>query len=508
MGPGSLMDLSRRAEAALRAASEAHVSGTGKLLFRTARHPAAQELQAQGLVFESFDSLYETASSFGNLYQQIASEVIAAAATQPVTYVVPGSVTTGEESARLILQMAVERGIPTSILPTADFVAPVLAAVRTAASSGYDVRDALSLHGADAVDAQGFPSSSRLSTDRPLILFQIYDRDIASAVKLALMRDYPDDWQVALVQAAGTSQEAVRWVELCRLDRETPDHLTSLYIPALPPELRPRDFAALTGIMARLRAPNGCPWDREQTHQTLKRYLVEEIYEVIDAIDSDDPESLCEELGDALLQSVFHAQLAAEEGVFNIDDVVSGIATKLIRRHPHVFGDVDAADSAAVLVNWEKIKRNEKGGAVAEKRKSALDGVPLSMPALVRAMEISRKAVKVGFDWPDLASVMEKVHEEIGELGAELHQETINREAAGREIADLLFTLVQVARHLELDAEELLRAMLKRFELRFRHMEQSVAAEGKALGACSADELEALWQQAKAQEKASESNPR
>ncbi len=494
------MDLTRRAETALRDASRLHASGRGKLLFRTVHHPAAQELKEQGLSFETFDHLYDVAPDFASLYQQIAGLVTDTALALPVTYVVPGSVTTGEETARLILKVADERGIPTRIIPCADFVSPVLAAVKVAASTGYDVRDALSLHQLDTVDANGYPASSRLSTDRPLILFQVYDRDIASMAKLALMRDYPEDWQVALVHAAGTGEETVRWIQLHRLDREATDHLSSLYVPALPPELRPRDFSALTGIMARLRAADGCPWDREQTHESLKRYLVEEIYEVIDAIDSDDPEGLCEELGDALLQSVFHAQLAAEEGVFTIDDVVNGITTKLIRRHPHVFGDVDAADSAAVLVNWEKIKREEKADLSAVRRKSALDGVPVSMPALVRATEISRKAVKVGFDWPDLAGVMAKVSEELAELRAEVQRTTIDREAAGREIADLLFTLVQVARHLELDAEDLLRAMLKRFESRFRAMEGFVDAEGKVLSDCSQEELEGLWQRAKREE--------
>jgi tetrapyrrole methylase family protein/MazG family protein len=249
--------------------------------------------------------------------------------------------------------------------------------------------------------------------------------------------------------------------------------------------------------MSRLRAPDGCPWDREQTPQTLRRYFIEETYEAIEAIDNDDPELLCEELGDVLLQVVFHAQLAAETGDFNVDDVTDGIVRKLVRRHPHVFGDVDVQDSAEVLRNWEKIKKDEKKHSEARRRDSALDGVPKGLPALMQAMEISKRAVKVGFEWGSLVDVLAKLDEEVAELRAELDAETQNSDRVLAELGDLLFTVVQIARWNKLDPEEALRSMVARFELRFRHMEKRASERGKGLVDHSTAELDKLWEEAK-----------
>ena len=202
-----------------------------------------------------------------------------------------------------------------------------------------------------------------------------------------------------------------------------------------------RDFASLVSVMARLRGEGGCPWDREQTHATLKPYLLEEAYEVLDAIDTGKPGPLCEELGDLLLQVVFHAQLASEAGQFTIADVSRGIVDKLIRRHPHVFGTVQVTGTDDVLANWEAIKRAEPG---YEDRHSILDGIPSQLPALLRAREVSKRVVKVGFEWPDIAGVLDKVDEELDELKAEIGNGTnVKRERAADELGDLLFTVSQ-----------------------------------------------------------------
>lgn len=252
------------------------------------------------------------------------------------------------------------------------------------------------------------------------------------------------------------------------------------------------NFEKLVDIMSRLRSEDGCPWDREQTHQTLKKYLIEESYEVIDAIDSNDMDELRGELGDLMLQVLFHAQIAKENGLFDINDVLEGINSKLLRRHPHVFGEAEVASAEEVLHRWEEIKRGEKG---YEDRTSVLDGVPNTLPALSRAMEISKRAAKTGFEWPNIEAVMEKVEEEIAELKEELAEDDKQRTAD--EIGDLLFTIVNVARWKGIDPEDALRRMTKRFAERFRKIEKSASDSGRPLKEMSIHEMDDIWEKAK-----------
>jgi XTP/dITP diphosphohydrolase/ATP diphosphatase len=255
--------------------------------------------------------------------------------------------------------------------------------------------------------------------------------------------------------------------------------------------------------MARLRAPGGCPWDREQTFDTIKKYTLEETYEVFDAIERRAWPELKDELGDLLLQVLFYAEMAAEAGYFDIGDVAENLNAKLIRRHPHVFpvnGElVEAKDSHTVLRNWEQIKRTEKADAVAaEPSRSGLDDVPRSMPAVMEAAKLGSKASKVGFDWPDPDGILAKVEEEIEELRAEIAApEGLDHAKAEDELGDLMFSVVHLARHLKVDAEGALRAANAKFRRRFAAMEQ-IAGGFDALGDLSPDELEELWNQAKA----------
>ncbi len=254
------------------------------------------------------------------------------------------------------------------------------------------------------------------------------------------------------------------------------------------------EFDRLVEIMARLRGPGGCPWDREQTHQSLKRYFLEEVYEALDAIDAGDWGRLAEELGDVILQVVFHAQLAREAGRFDIRDSLRLICEKLVRRHPHVFGNVKVSGPEEVLDNWEHIKRAERA---PDGRASVLDGVPKAMPALLRAMTIQKKAARIGFDWPDVSGVWEKVAEELRELreAAEAGDEARVRE----ELGDLLFSVVNLARFLQVDAEDALQAATRRFEERFRRMEAQAAERGLDMREMSLEELDELWEEAKQQ---------
>jgi MazG family protein len=264
-----------------------------------------------------------------------------------------------------------------------------------------------------------------------------------------------------------------------------------------------RNFEDLVALQQKLLAPGGCPWDRQQTHETLRTYLLEETYEVLDALDSKQPEKIAEELGDLLLQILFHAELGRLAGTFDLGDVIESIYLKMVRRHPHVFGETKAKDAAEVLKNWEQIKADERrtagkgAGSSAAKEgqpSSVLDGVPHSLPALMRAYQLTRRAANVGFDWESLEGVLEKVEEEAAELRG---VPQADREHLEEEAGDLLFAAMNAARLLRLDPELALRRASAKFETRFRAMEQEAARAGRKLGESSPAELDALWERVK-----------
>jgi tetrapyrrole methylase family protein / MazG family protein len=264
-------------------------------------------------------------------------------------------------------------------------------------------------------------------------------------------------------------------------------------------------FDELVATMARLRGPGGCPWDREQTHRSLRPYLLEETYEALDAIDSGSPQQLCQELGDLLLQVVFHAQMAKEAGAFTIDDVVAGLVDKLVRRHPHVFGDVTVEGSGEVLANWASIKAQERSegrhgdadpGTPEHTRPSALDGLPRGLPALALAQRLQERAAETGFAWPDLHGAIGKVREELAELktAATARQDD---SLVAEELGDVLFTMANLPRYLNLDGEQALRDACAKFRRRFASLEASARAQGRELRECSAEELVAMWRAAR-----------
>ncbi|HZY98152.1 MAG TPA: nucleoside triphosphate pyrophosphohydrolase [Candidatus Baltobacteraceae bacterium] len=259
----------------------------------------------------------------------------------------------------------------------------------------------------------------------------------------------------------------------------------------LPPQSAHHSWDDLVEIMARLRM--GCPWDREQTHRTLVPYLIEETYEVVEAIEGGDLDALCEELGDLLLQIVFHSQLATETGKFSVADVVDALSNKMVRRHPHVFGDAVIEDVDAQWKNWEKLKAQEKTG---QKRKSRLDGIPKELGALQRGQRMQEKASRVGFDWPNVYGILDKLSEELAEL-AEARRQKQDDPRVREELGDVLFTLVNLARALGIDAEQAMREANEKFHKRFYFMEERAAKDGKSLSDLSLDELEELWQLAK-----------
>ena len=252
-------------------------------------------------------------------------------------------------------------------------------------------------------------------------------------------------------------------------------------------------FAELVTIMERLRAPGGCPWDREQTHLSIKPYVIEEAFEVAEAIEDNDIAELKIELGDLLLQIVFHAEMGREAGLFTIEDVVRGIIAKMVRRHPHVFADTQVKDSEEVLRNWARIKAEERQH---KEDNSAVTGVPRAMPAQLRAHRLGEKASRVGFDWQRAADVLDKVQEEIDELRAAVAAGVHGEIEA--ELGDMLFALTSFGRHLDIQSEDALHRSADRFVRRFKHIEQRLAEQGRDIHAASLDQMEALWQEAKA----------
>jgi len=360
------------------------------IILRTRIHPGLGDLAADPRVTDC-DDLYESAGEFGDLYPAIAQRVLSVARTgQNVVFAVPGHPRFGEKSVPLVEAGARDLGIPVAVLDAVSFLDTAAGAVQIdPLAEGLQVADAEELTA--TVNADPF-ASGRLGIDptRPLLVGQLYNRELASATKIALSRVYPDEHLVILVQAAGVSgNEAVRNVRLHALDRQNVDHLTSLWVPPMEPLDAVRSPLSLTRIVADLRAPGGCPWDREQTPETLRNQVLEEAYEVVDAIDAGDQGGLIEELGDLLLLITMQAQIAEESGAFLIEDVFEGVNRKLIRRHPHVFGSVSATTPEAVIATWEGVKeieRAEKGEPQANQ--NPIDRLPRAMPLIRKIVEI------------------------------------------------------------------------------------------------------------------------
>lgn len=469
LGPGDPGLLTRMAWRVLENNLEVHL--------RTRQHPVVAEFPTHLQVY-SFDHLYESEGTFDAVYSKIVEEVLRLGRRpRGVIYAVPGHPFVAESTAPEIQRRARHEGLPVHIVEGVSFLEPTFTAL------GLDPFPQMALVDALEIAMLHVPPFSPAT---PAIIAQIHSREVASDVKLTLMASYPDEHSVYLVHAAGTALEKVEQVPLYEIDRN--EHiglLTSLYVPALPKET---SFEAFQEIIAHLRAPDGCPWDREQTHKSLRPYLLEETYEVLAALDAQDPQAMKEEFGDLLLQVILHAQIATEEGEFSMAEVLQHVHHKIVYRHPHVFGSVDLSDSQAVLLNWEKLKAQERD-ANGEVEKGMLDGVALALPALVQAEQYQKRAARVGFDWQELQGVLDKVDKEMKEtLAAE--------DEAGREmeIGDLLFAVTNLARWYQVDPESALRAANARFKQRFNHIEAQARTQGKLVSDLSREEIEELWQ--------------
>lgn len=476
LGAGDLDQLSIGTYRKLKAAE--------RVFARTDQHPVINELRAEGLQIESFDAIYEKNDAFEQVYEEITERLVALAKEQPVMYAVPGHPLVAERTVQLLIEKEREGLVQLEIAGGNSFLDPIFGALRIDPIEGFQLLDGTDLKRDDVKMTQH------------VLIGQVYDAFVASEVKLSLMEKYAFDHPVTIVTAAGSSKEKLRTVPLFELDREASiDNLTTVYVPpVLKRDGRLKEWSTFREIIAALRAPDGCPWDREQTHESLKRYLLEEAHELLEAIDQQDDEGVIEELGDVLLQVFLHAQIGEDDGFFAMEDVLQSIGEKMIRRHPHVFGDRDVDNSDEVLKNWQEIKQTEKPQV-----DSLLDGQARHSSSLLTSFNYQKEAAKVGFDWPSIAGAFEKFEEEWQEFKDEVENGT--KESQTDELGDVFFTLVNLSRFLKLSPEEAMAHANAKFKRRFSFVEQSVK-EGKGdFSAYTLDELEDFWQQAKGREK-------
>ena len=480
MGPGTLDFMTIKSLETLKAAP--------LVLLRTARHPVVKPLEDLGCRFESYDSFYEQHETFDEVYGAIAEDLLKRAGDKDIVYAVPGSPFVAENTVEQLIELAPARGVALDFVHGTSFLDAMIHTLKIDPVAGLTILDAFKIDSTEIVQ----------TVDQ--LILQVYDQAIGSMVKLRLMSYYPDDHEILIVRAAGIpGEERVKRIPLFQLDWpahvEDLDHLTSLWIPRIDTRHDHRyRFSELVDIMKKLRDVNGCPWDRKQTHQSLRQYLIEEAYEVVDTIDNDDLPALEEELGDVLLQVVFHSEIAAENGYFDITDVISGICRKLIHRHPHVFGALSVENAEEVVANWEQIKREEKA---IESVTEAMKQLPMALPSTLRAYKAQKKAAGVGFDWPDVEGAFAKIHEEIDELLEEMRAMVRDEEKISGELGDLLFAVINVSRFLKVNPELALNKTTEKFIRRFQAIEESESAKDRGLENLSLEEMDNLWNRAK-----------
>lgn len=454
-----------------------YLKRAGLVYFRTLKHPSARFSAAQIGRYRSFDHLYDRGDSFEQVYRLIVMNLVKAAKKfGSICYAVPGHPYVGEAVVDLLERLCPRLKVKLDIIDGLSFLEPLLSYLRLDLLEGVTVLDALSL------DNLCEPCRNHF------LIAQVYKRSVVSQVKLKLLDLYPAAYPVTVLRAVGMTQECQETLPLRELDHAGHyNHLTTFYLPPY----QPGNIGALLQVMARLRSENGCPWDSKQNHLSLRQYLVEEAYEVVSAIESGDDSLLCEELGDLLLQVIFHCQIAREENRFDFGAVVDSIIAKLVRRHPHVFGSKKAANASEVKTLWEQIKSDERK---EEKGRVSL-AVDQALPALLKAYKLQKRAAEVGFDWPYLEGPLEKAREELGELEEALL--VADQASIEEELGDYLFTLVNIARFLKVNPEMALGKSINKFIKRFSYVLAEVEKTGRPVNDFSLDELDRWWEEAK-----------
>ena len=453
-----------------------------RVILQTERCYLAELLGKWGVPFESMDECYQQAEDYEELNGQIVRRLIGWAEESAVVYAVPGSVL-GKEVTSLLLREAKKTGLSAAVIPGTGYGEAALAAALCPWDDAARI-----VYGTDMEEFSFDPAV-------PLVIQELDNAILAGQVKLALMEYYPDELEILLATVQGDTY-SVRSLPLYELDRQPKEtflHTTCVLVPPVPFEtLSRRGVNELMEILHILRAPGGCPWDREQTIQSLRSTVLEEAYEVAEAIDLDDDDKLCEELGDLLLQVGMLSCIAADQSRFTLRDVTTGLCAKLIYRHPHVFGDAVAADSAAVLKSWEQLKKAEKH---QQTQGDVLRAVPRPLPALTRSAKVQKKAAQVGFDWAEPFAALEKVREETEEFAEELRG--TDEDKRFEELGDLLFAVVNTARLAKIDPELALTRATEKFTARFCAMEETILARGKRLEEMTVKEMDAVWDEIK-----------
>lgn len=472
LGPGDPEKLTCQAWNLLQNCSELYV--------RTKQH-AVLEWLPSSVEVKSFDNLMDGSEALDAACEQIVSQVLELGQREEgVIYAVPGHPFVSEATCPEIARRASQIGIPVQIIDGLSFIEPIFSAIGANHLQQLTIMDAIEF---SQRHAPLFPPHM------PVLITHVHSTSVAEKVKRNLRVLYPDNHPVKLVHAAGTDKQLIEDFNLDLIDQsQYIRSTTSLFVPALGIGT---SFEEFLDVVAHLRAPEGCPWDREQTHQSLRATLLEETYEVLDALDKQDIAGVREELGDLLLQVYLHAQIAVDDGEFTMADILNGIYTKILRRHPHVFAQSEVNDVTGVLVNWERIKAEERA-ANGKSELGLLDGVTKTLPALTQAEQYLKRVARVGFEWPDFQSVLEKLKEAMVDVD---HASDENRKM--HEVGDLLLAVVNLARWLKVDPESALRHANLRFKVGFGNIETYARKQGISVSDLSLAEMENLWRECK-----------
>jgi len=425
-----------------------------RLFMRTAEHPVVTDLRHE-LTFHSFDELYIKHTDFASVYREIVEQLISEAEQGDVVYAVPGHPMVAEKTVQLLLEAAEQGRVNVNVKGGQSFIDLLFTALNIDPIDGFYFCDAMDL------------ASEQLPLANHMIICQVYDAFIASEVKLTLMEVLPADYEIVLVRSVGNRDQQLMRISLYELDRciDAVDNLTSVYVPPVTDvRLFHGQFLTLQKVIKQLRGSEGCPWQREQTHQSLRKYLIEEAFEVIGAIEDEDDDHLAEELGDVLLQVMLHAQIGEDEGYFDIRDVIRILTEKMIRRHPHVFGDETAETAEEVSMRWEDIKREERGTDSGH----PLDSIEKGLSPLGLAYQLQKQAIKMDLDWSGFQAVWEQLAKELKGVRQEVKNGDKHR--LEQRLGDVLFSVVNVSRHYKVDPVLALHATNQKFMKRLSEL--------------------------------------
>ena len=456
------------------------INGGERNYLRTEKHPTVDYFKENNIPYKSFDYIYDKEEDFEKVYKQIVEELISESTRGDLNYFVPGNPLVSEKTVEILL----DGDVDIEIISGMSFIEPIIELL------GRDPIDGLKI-----VDGTQF-NHQLVDINSDMIVTQVYNRRILIDIKIILSEIYGDDYYIYLIRSAGiVGQEESNRIQVYQLDRISEiDHLTSVYIPKIEKNKRKVfDFNDLIGIMKLLRSENGCPWDLEQDHKSIRQSVIEEAYEVVDAIDNNDIDNLIEELGDLLLQVIFHCQIGYDEGEFNLIEVTSTLANKLIYRHPHIFLQKEVDNSKEVVYNWNKLKDSKRGYKDLTDR---LKDLP-SLPALLKSSKIQDRAADVGFDWDDIQGPIDKISEEYHELMDAMAEFGQGHERVEEELGDLLFAVVNLARFLDVNPEVALNRTNNKFIKRIEIMELEAKKMGKYLDVMDLDEMNDLYNLAK-----------